>query len=168
MDFTASFRQCQNLEGSLAEIENRYEQEIVTTYMLDSSTVYIGLNDIVIENKFEWIGTRHRLGNFSNWGFGQPANAFQQFEEDCVEILLFGSWNDIDCKFVRSSICEIQSIQEGNKHRQKNKNFNRSEAHFLYFKPVMFENLQFNSYKRPNDMKLENLLTQRLGEHSYL
>ena len=111
--FSEAYRGCQDNGGSLAQIDGVYEQSVITNYFLDTSSVYVGLNDIFIEKIFEWVGSGDLLGNFTNWGPNQPADIFQREDEDCVHIILRGDWNDIDCRIVEPSVCEVKGIPRG-------------------------------------------------------
>ena len=107
MKFTKAFRGCQEIGGSLLEIHSSTNQDTIDRYLVDSNAVYIGLNDILIESNFVWIASGQDLRNFTHWGDGQPADVYQDHDEDCVQILLNGFWNDIDCNIVRPFLCEM-------------------------------------------------------------
>ena len=78
--------------GYLVAIDNAAENQ----FLLDSpvGNVWIGLNDIVLENTFKWI-PGSSVSTYLNWGDGEPNDAANSFNEDYVEILTTGLWNDL-------------------------------------------------------------------------
>ena len=112
LKFADAFRECQKYLGSLAEVQDEKVQNFIKDQFVDLA-VYIGLNDIFIEGDFRWIGSEEKLGWYANWGPGQPADEFYFKDEDCVQILGSGDWNDVTCDFVFSSVCETNRITQG-------------------------------------------------------
>jgi len=66
-------------------------------------TAYIGLHDSNIEGFFEWVD--QSSVNYTNWYAGQPNNA--NGDQDFVEMLPDGTWNDQYANTYREFICEI-------------------------------------------------------------
>ena len=77
--------------GYLVAIDDAAENQ----FLLDSpvGNVWIGLNDIVLENNFKWI-PGSSVSTYLNWGDGEPNDAANSFNEDYVEMLTTGLWND--------------------------------------------------------------------------
>nr|XP_032822860.1 collectin-10-like isoform X1 [Petromyzon marinus] len=65
--------------------------------------MFIGINYIQKENTFRYVnGTP--LGDYTHWNRGEP-NAVRN-EEDCVEMLRHGYWNDIPCSEKLQFLCQ--------------------------------------------------------------
>ncbi|XP_033624617.1 macrophage mannose receptor 1-like [Asterias rubens] len=65
---------------------------------------YIGLHDLSTESKFTWVnGEELKPQNSPNWLPGEPNNSGN---EDCVEIMYNGKWNDVPCSFTQNFICQ--------------------------------------------------------------
>jgi hypothetical protein len=43
---------------------------------------------------------------FTNWRDGQPSEHYGGVEEDCVEMMKDGKWNDLSCNSTALFICE--------------------------------------------------------------
>ena len=55
--------------------------------------------------KFYWLDDRPEEGNYQKWRDGEPSN--YRGNEDCVELLGKGEWNDIACSYNSPvSICQ--------------------------------------------------------------
>jgi len=70
-----------------------------------SARLWIGYTDQAVEGSFFWVdGT---LPGYENWNSGEPNNAGN---EDCVEMLPSGLWNDMPCGATLDGvICEANS-----------------------------------------------------------
>lgn len=55
------------------------------------------------EGYFKWNDGTPLTVSQENWNDGEPNNAE---DEDCVERLENGRWNDLDCSFQRKVLCE--------------------------------------------------------------
>ncbi|XP_075114204.1 pulmonary surfactant-associated protein D-like [Leptodactylus fuscus] len=64
--------------------------------------VYLGITDIQTEGVFRY--PDGKTLTYSNWNTNEPN---QDGDEDCVEMLLSGKWNDRACKDKRLNICEF-------------------------------------------------------------
>ncbi|XP_033624641.1 macrophage mannose receptor 1-like [Asterias rubens] len=102
---------CNEQGGTLAVIDSREVQSVITALLVraPSANVWIGLNDLDVENTFKWTdGTNI---SFKNWAPDQPDNGFPAFEEDCVYLEsnedFPGEWNDGFCDYNREYICQI-------------------------------------------------------------
>lgn len=71
----------------------------------DSTRVWIGLSDIHAENSFTWSDGSKFFSSEGNWYYGEPNNNGNN--EDCVERLSDGRWNDLPCTgYPRKVLCE--------------------------------------------------------------
>ena len=97
MSQPAAAARCEQIGGQLVTIDSDEENFLVNNF----SAGWIGLSDVAEEGVFRWMsGERAR---FTAWGVGQPDNAG---DEDCVELLVSGEWNDLPCQVARFAICE--------------------------------------------------------------
>uniref|UniRef100_A0A8C5LGM3 Asialoglycoprotein receptor 2 n=2 Tax=Jaculus jaculus TaxID=51337 RepID=A0A8C5LGM3_JACJA len=97
---------CQLENAHLLVINSWEEQKFITQHMGPFHT-WIGLTDS--DGSWKWVdGTDYR-SNYKNWAFTQPDN-WQGHElggnEDCVEVLSDGQWNDNFCQQVNRWACE--------------------------------------------------------------
>lgn len=79
---------------------------------MDSGHVWIGLSDDPQSwgkgavskdfNSWRWSATAH-IADYHNWGLGEPNNAYAN--ELCVNVGLFGTWNDDNCVTKHKCIC---------------------------------------------------------------
>ncbi|KAL5010854.1 hypothetical protein ScPMuIL_013159 [Solemya velum] len=93
---------CGRFGGELATVNSRQLQEFLFSQINNTSVhdnklgYWIGLNDIQIQQTFQWVdGSKVR---YTNWGAGEP-NSYMGKQEDCVEIRVSegGGWNDQVC-----------------------------------------------------------------------
>ncbi len=94
--------QCALAGGYLAKVTSYYESLFIANQA--GQDVWIGASDSIIEGTFLW-----RDGTpltYSLWGTSQPDNS--SGDEDCVEILSTGYWNDLSCSASRPFVCEIE------------------------------------------------------------
>jgi len=101
-NWTAARIRCEQLGGNLAVVETAEENRFLST-LLNGQTAWIGATDEKIEGHFEWIDGQPVI--FSNWLPGQPNNSGG--DEDHVELLPDGGWNDRNGATQREFICEI-------------------------------------------------------------
>jgi hypothetical protein len=93
---------CQNSGGKLCVMNSPDENQFVASKLM-GVTAYIGLHDSNSEGYFEWIdGTSV---NFTSWATGQPNNS--NGDQDYVELLPDGTWNDQYTSSTREFICEV-------------------------------------------------------------
>ncbi|MEO6189499.1 MAG: HYR domain-containing protein [Saprospiraceae bacterium] len=93
---------CSSLGGFLAVINSSAENNFVASKLM-GGTAFIGLHDSNIEGNFEWVN--NEPVNFINWYPGQPNNA--NGDQDYVEMLPDGTWNDQYGNSYREFICEV-------------------------------------------------------------
>ena len=110
--FVDANRVCQNYLGNLAHVRDYVVQKFIQQEYANLP-VYIGLNDVIIESDFRWIISDEKLGWYKNWGPDQPADEFFFKDEDCVQMVTNGEWNDVSCDFVFSAVCETERTVRG-------------------------------------------------------
>lgn len=85
---------CATWGGHLVTIDNVAEntavRSLVTTYCGANTTAWIGLNDLISEGQYVWIGGG--APGYTNWASGEPNNVGN---EDVVHMLVSGQWNDL-------------------------------------------------------------------------
>lgn len=93
---------CENVGGQLCVMQSPDENAFVASKLM-GVTAYIGLHDSNVEGFFEWIdGTPL---SFTNWSAGQPNNS--NGDQDYVELLPDGTWNDQYTTSLREYICKV-------------------------------------------------------------
>lgn len=93
---------CENAGGKLCVMNSLDENQWVASKLM-GQTAYIGLHDKNIEGYFEWIDGSPF--SFTNWASGQPNNS--NGDQDYVELLPDGKWNDQYTTSSREFICKI-------------------------------------------------------------
>ncbi|KAJ8297631.1 hypothetical protein KUTeg_024162 [Tegillarca granosa] len=106
---------CHMMGGDLATINSQAEQDLIYSIingkhsMLNFLTdggkdVWIGLNDKVEENLFQW--ARGEPVMYTNWDIHQPEHPANQ-DEDCVMIAPgLGGWRDEVCDSTHQYVCQ--------------------------------------------------------------
>ncbi|MBK9727243.1 MAG: HYR domain-containing protein [Saprospiraceae bacterium] len=97
---------CELMGGKLAVINTDSENSFVSS-KLNGQTAWIGATDQRIENKFEWID--NTPFQFTSWLPGQPNNG--SGNENYIEMLPDGTWNDQNGNAEREFICEIPCFE---------------------------------------------------------
>jgi Lectin C-type domain len=67
--------------------------------------VWIGYEDLALEGTWEWADGSS--SSYTQWAPGEP-NSYGG-NEDCTEMLMDGTWNDLDCSDHRGFVCEKPS-----------------------------------------------------------
>jgi hypothetical protein len=65
--------------------------------------IWIGISDAGVEGDYRTV-----FGDaivFDSWDFGEPNDGVNPQQEDCVELLDGGDWNDASCDVVRRYVC---------------------------------------------------------------
>jgi len=98
--------------GHIASITSREENEYLASHIA-SATALIGLTDIAKEGTFVWDSGEEFI--FEDWFTAQPNNADRN--QDVVELMRSGEWNDIAAdekrEFVLEIPCEFVTQLEG-------------------------------------------------------
>ena len=93
---------CDALGAHLVTIEDLQEN----AFLFGAGAMgWIGFNDIAREGDFEWIDGSPF--GFANWNGGEPNDA--RLNEDCVELVGGGAWNDVACYSNRRFTCELDA-----------------------------------------------------------
>ena len=93
---------CESVGGYLCSMNSISENNFVASKLM-GQTAYIGLHDSRIEGQFEWLDNSPLT--FTSWYPGQPNNA--NGDQDYVELLPDGTWNDQYSTCLREYICEV-------------------------------------------------------------
>ncbi|KAH0617473.1 hypothetical protein JD844_015753 [Phrynosoma platyrhinos] len=97
---------CRIRDGSLAMPKDEASNAVISDYISKSGLfrVFIGLSDLEKEGQFMY-ADHTPLQNYSNWKDGEPQDVTG--EEDCVEMLSTGKWNDTECHLTMYFVCEF-------------------------------------------------------------
>ncbi|XP_072570731.1 uncharacterized protein [Paramormyrops kingsleyae] len=100
---------CRTQGGDLAVIDDQYENDFVSSYIMDIiQPVWIGLSDTLHEGQFAWSdGSPVR---YTNWAEKEPNNGEEG--EHCTAMthnhLVTGRWNDDGCHRMRGWVCYMK------------------------------------------------------------
>uniref|UniRef100_G1SVR4 Collectin-11 n=2 Tax=Oryctolagus cuniculus TaxID=9986 RepID=G1SVR4_RABIT len=97
---------CQGRGGTLAMPKDEAANGLMAAYLAQAglARVFIGINDLEQEGAFVY-SDRTPVQAFSKWRGGEPNNAYD--EEDCVEMVASGGWNDVACHITMYFLCEF-------------------------------------------------------------
>ncbi|XP_075411789.1 collectin-11 [Tenrec ecaudatus] len=97
---------CQGRGGTLSMPKDETSNGLLATYITQAglARVFVGINDLEKEGTFVY-SDRSPMQTFSKWRNGEPNNAYD--EEDCVEMVASGGWNDVACHITMYFICEF-------------------------------------------------------------
>ncbi|XP_062066106.1 collectin-11 isoform X1 [Lepus europaeus] len=97
---------CQGRGGTLGMPKDEATNGLMAAYMAQAglARVFIGINDLEQEGAFVY-SDRTPVQAFSKWRSGEPNNAYD--EEDCVEMVASGGWNDVACHITMYFLCEF-------------------------------------------------------------
>ncbi|CAG2187406.1 CD206 [Mytilus edulis] len=74
--------------------------------------VWIGLSKLN-RNSYSWSWVDSSPKTFENWASGEPSTTWRSTAEECVEMNLDGTWNDINCqRYERPFICSSDQGQK--------------------------------------------------------
>ncbi len=104
--WSAAKQICEQIGGKLASINSDKENKFLAL-RLNGQTAWIGGTDEKKEGEFSWLD--NSPFSFTNWMPGQPNNAGGN--ENYVEMLPDGSWNDQNGSANREFICEINCYE---------------------------------------------------------
>ncbi|KAM3852938.1 collectin-11 isoform 2-T2 [Vipera latastei] len=97
---------CQGRGGILSMPKDEATNNLIASYINQAglSRVFIGINDLEKEGSFVY-SDRSPMQTFNKWSTGEPNNAYD--EEDCVEMITSGGWNDVACHITMNFVCEF-------------------------------------------------------------
>ncbi|XP_053445630.1 collectin-11 [Nycticebus coucang] len=97
---------CQRRGGTLGMPKDEAANGLMAAYVAQAglARVFIGINDLEREGAFVY-ADRSPMQTFNRWRPGEPNNAFD--EEDCVELVASGGWNDVACHITMYFLCEF-------------------------------------------------------------
>ena len=94
--------EAQSLGGNLVTINNQAEQDWLVSTFGVTENLWIGFTDEVTEGQFKWASGE--TSTYTNWSPGEPNNVGN---EEYVEIIGNGKWNDLPSTLSRRGIIEI-------------------------------------------------------------
>ncbi|KAF7657908.1 hypothetical protein LDENG_00020600 [Lucifuga dentata] len=131
-NWTEARHHCQKLGGDMVVIRNIIDQMFITNFTSQYKwqypgerilSVWIGLQDMKVENEFVWINNEKLNPNETYWKKGEPNNALieSQYGQDCVVVVASketipytdwtNSWDDLNCdNRTRHYMCERAPI----------------------------------------------------------
>ncbi|XP_008059858.2 collectin-11 isoform X3 [Carlito syrichta] len=97
---------CQGRGGTLSMPKDETANGLMAAYLAQAglARVFIGINDLEREGAFVY-SDRSPMQTFNKWRSGEPNNAYD--EEDCVEMVASGGWNDVACHITMYFMCEF-------------------------------------------------------------
>ncbi|XP_038595745.1 collectin-11 isoform X1 [Tachyglossus aculeatus] len=97
---------CQGRGGNLCMPKDEATNGLLAAYVNQAglSRVFIGINDLEREGSFVYSDCSP-MQTFNKWRDGEPNNSYD--EEDCVEMVASGGWNDVSCRVTMYFICEF-------------------------------------------------------------
>jgi len=101
--WTDAKRISESVGGTLAVINDAAENNYLVSKLM-GATAFIGYSDENSEGNFEWCDGTPK--GYENWHLGQPNN--HNGEQDYVEILNDGTWNDQYGYVKREFVCEVK------------------------------------------------------------
>jgi len=100
---TAAQTLASNMGGYLASITSAAENDFITSLASNPALPpWIGLSDAVSEGTFVW--DNGEPVSYTNWTVGEPNNSGN---EDCVQLYLTGTWNDVSCAGSYPAVIEV-------------------------------------------------------------
>ncbi|KAJ1193851.1 hypothetical protein NDU88_003147 [Pleurodeles waltl] len=105
-NYRDALTQCRIRSGTLAMPRDEATNTLLADYISQSGLfrVFIGVNDIVKEGQYMYTDNTP-LQTYSSWKDSEPNDT--SGEEDCVEMLSTGKWNDVECDLSIFFVCEF-------------------------------------------------------------
>ncbi|XP_062934834.1 collectin-11 isoform X3 [Cynocephalus volans] len=99
-------RACQGRGGTLGMPKDEAANGLMAAYLAQAglARAFIGIDDLEREGAFVF-ADRSPVRTFQRWRGGEPNNAYD--EEDCVEMVASGGWNDVACHVTMYFLCEF-------------------------------------------------------------
>lgn len=99
-DYDTAIDRCAAEGAHLIVVDSVEESDYLRT--LVGSDVWIGLDDLTIENQFRWV--TGATSTYRRWVSGEPTNS--NSGEDCVYARSDKQWNDTNCGDGKRVVCE--------------------------------------------------------------
>ena len=109
----------QNFGCNLISIQTAAENQCIISSLSNqgflnsnADVVWIGFGDQITEGNFAWYDQSSI--SYTNWSSGEPNNS--DGDEDCVQLYLDGSWNDLNCgnynskSIIEVNLCPVTTI----------------------------------------------------------
>ncbi|XP_022312082.2 asialoglycoprotein receptor 2-like isoform X2 [Crassostrea virginica] len=111
---------CLGVCSHLVEIDSKEESEWLANTFLNKSTCaglwfdctsWTGGNDLQTEGHYKWDWSDSTL-TFTNWQVTEPSLGDPDLADrkDCIDVMRDGRWNDRQCHYLNSYICEKRII----------------------------------------------------------
>ncbi|XP_076693010.2 C-type lectin domain family 4 member A-like [Callospermophilus lateralis] len=102
---------CSRMEAHLVVINSKEEQDFLTQNMDKNAAYFVGLSDPEGQGHWQWVDQTPYNQSATFWHPGDPSHS----EEHCVIVnhhrpSLQWGWNDILCKDLQRSVCEMMKI----------------------------------------------------------
>jgi len=101
---------CQYHSLHLATLTSAEENAFATQH-LQGKNHWIGLYQEWYTVEWEWLWVTGEGYGHKEWGEGQPDDGGFWNNEDCVELMASGKWNDNECGAKRRFVCEFEPAQ---------------------------------------------------------
>ncbi|XP_066564982.1 mannose-binding protein [Amia ocellicauda] len=102
-NFDKGLKICGDAGARIATPRNKVENDVLSKFLAESQTAYIGANDRKSEGRF--VDLEEKPLGFTNWKNGEPNN--YKNKEDCSTVDHNGQWNDVPCESNCMIICEF-------------------------------------------------------------
>ncbi|XP_077323756.1 mannose-binding protein C-like isoform X2 [Lithobates pipiens] len=103
--YDAAITICKTAGGQLAVPLNSAENNAILTLRNQFGTnAVLGMNDKQTQGIFQYL--INMVISYQNWDYGEPNN-HRGINEDCVEVLYSGKWNDYPCEMSKLVVCEF-------------------------------------------------------------
>ena len=97
---------CLSQEAHLVEVGSQEEQDSIYQFLektdKDQSFIWIGLSDSTSKGDFV-LSSSGKIPIYINWGLNEPN---YNGNEDCVQMHIYGKWNDRSCSTTFHAFCE--------------------------------------------------------------
>lgn len=96
LDRAAAQAFCAGRGANLVELDDANEEAWLYEYVVETGSIWIGLNDIAQEGEWRWQDGSALGSGYASWASGQPNDSAPG--EDCAVLHSgMGEWNDVAC-----------------------------------------------------------------------
>ena len=98
-------KSCEKINSTLVSIHSSEENDAVHKLIVkNDAPAWIGLTNLnSIGLSYEWVDGSNL--SFTNWGYGEPSYSHQGTFENCTEMGVSGSWNDVNQNHSLMYVC---------------------------------------------------------------